>query len=117
MRKFIRLIYACDVCENVVFGENLKLWHNGLAVVIGADVVMGDNVEIFQNVTIGYKNVEKVAPVIGNNVKIGSGSAVLGNVYVGNNVFIGANSVVVNDVPDNMIVAGNPAIIIGRNKK
>lgn len=51
-------------------------------------------------------------PVIGDNVKIGTGAKIIGGVTVGNNVFIGANAVVVKDVPDNCVVGGVPAKII-----
>lgn len=51
-------------------------------------------------------------PRIGDNVLIGTGSCVLGNIKIGNNVIIGANSVVLSDVPDNVVVAGNPAKVI-----
>lgn len=113
----IRLIYACDISEDVVCGCHLRLWHNGLGVVIGAGVVIGNNVEIFQNVTIGNKDEKSGAPSIGDGVKIGAGAAVLGNITVGDNVFIGANSVVIHDVPDNVKVAGVPARIIGRRSE
>lgn len=52
-------------------------------------------------------------PVIGNNVSFGTGCKVIGNITIGNNVIIGANAVVVKDVPDNSIVAGVPAKVIG----
>lgn len=91
----------------------LRLPHQGLGVVIGPAVVIGDNVTIFQNVTLGAKvnGEEYSAPIIGNNVVIGAGSCILGDVKVGNNVKIGANSVVLTDIPDNCLAVGAPAQI------
>ncbi len=61
---------------------------------------------------VGLKNVnEPIAPVIGNNVDIGTGAKVLGNIRIGNNVVIGANAVVLTDVPDDSVAVGVPAII------
>ena len=75
--------------------------------------MIGDNVTIFQNVRLGVKvnGEEYSAPIIGNNVVIGAGSCILGDVKVGNNVKIGANSVVLTDIPDNCLAVGVPAQI------
>jgi serine acetyltransferase len=73
---------------------------------------IGDNFTCVHCVTIGKKTQER--PVIGNNVSMGAGSMVIGSVTIGNNVVIGAGAVVVKDVPDNCVVAGNPAKIIKR---
>lgn len=75
---------------------------------------MGENVIVFQGVTIGHLRGQPEPPRIGNNVLIAAGAKVLGSVTIGNNVVIGANSVVINDVPDNCTVMGNPARIISR---
>ena len=75
---------------------------------------MGENVIVFQGVTIGHLRGQPAPPKIGNNVLIAAGAKVLGSVTIGNNVVIGANSVVINDVPDNCTVMGNPARIISR---
>ena len=63
-----------------------------------------------QCTTIGKKN--NARPVIGDNVTLGASVVIIGNVHIGNNVVVGAGSVVVKDVPDNCVVAGNPAKII-----
>lgn len=84
-------------------------------------ISIGDNVTLAQRVTIlahdastkrklDYTKIGKV--VIGNNVFIGANSIILPNVKIGNNVIIGAGSVVTKDIPDNVVVAGNPAKII-----
>jgi serine O-acetyltransferase len=75
---------------------------------------MGENVIVFQGVTIGHLRGQPEPPKIGNNVLIAAGAKVLGSVTIGNNVVIGANSVVISDVPDSCTVMGNPARVISR---
>lgn len=109
-----RMVYACDIAYQVELPSSTKLPHQGLGVVIGPDVVIGENCTIYQNVTIGSKDNGKgyAVPVIGDNVMIGCGSAILGAVHIGNNVSIGANTVVVNDIADNAVVIGNPGKVV-----
>ena len=71
---------------------------------------IGNNFKCIHCTTIGMAGNDR--PVIGNNVSIGCNACIIGDVHIGNNVIIGAGSVVVKDVPDNCIVAGNPARII-----
>ncbi|EOX0078299.1 serine O-acetyltransferase [Klebsiella pneumoniae] len=85
-------------------------------VVIGKGVTIGYDCKFYQGVTIGAKLEDGVSyPVLGNNVTIYANSVVVGDVKIGNNVVIGASSLVLKDVPDNSIVAGNPAKIISTN--
>lgn len=113
VKNINRVIFGCDVSYNILLGNNLKLPHQGLGVVIGPKVVIGDGVTIYQNVTLGAKanGKEYTAPVIGDNVVIGAGACILGNVRIGNNVRVGANAVVLSDVPDDCIAVGAPTII------
>ncbi|MGH9726699.1 MAG: serine O-acetyltransferase, partial [Candidatus Acidiferrales bacterium] len=85
---------------------------NGLGVILDPRCVIGENVRIDQQVTIGIRWDEKVAPIIGNNVRIGAGAKVLGSIKIGNNVRIGANAVVLQDIPDGATAVGVPARII-----
>ena len=75
---------------------------------------IGVNFRCRQNTTLGNKSDDKPdeIPVIGDNVVLGANVVIIGNIKIGNNVIVGAGSVVVKDVPDNVIVAGNPARII-----
>lgn len=75
----------------------------------------GKNCTVFQQVTVGFNHGKR--PVIGNNVTIYAGAKVVGGVTVGDNSIVAANAVVVKDVPDNAIVGGVPAKIIGYNAK
>lgn len=74
---------------------------------------MGKNCIVFQQVTIGW-NKEKT-PVIGDGCVFCCGCKVLGGITIGDNVTIGAGAIVIRDIPDNAVVAGNPAKIIGYN--
>lgn len=82
--------------------------HHGWGTIVLADKI-GENLDVYQNVTVGYGKDGK--PIIGNNVKIYSGAVVSGKIIIGNNVRIAANSVVRHDVPDNCLVYGNPCVI------
>ena len=93
------------------FGGGLYIQH-GHGTVISARSV-GENCMINQLVTIGYKG--DGCPTIGNNVRIGSGAIIIGDIKVGNNVNIGAGAIVIHDVPDNCTVCSPEATIVKRN--
>jgi len=81
---------------------------------IDRNAIIGDDLTIFHGVTIGSVRGkgDHGEPVIGNNVVLGPGCKIFGNIRIGNNVFVGANAVVVKDVPDNAVVGGIPAKIL-----
>lgn len=91
-----------------IFGPGLCFVHYG-TIVVSNRAKVGKNCRIHPSTSIGDYN---GAPHIGDNVYIGPGSKIFGNIRIGNNVAIGANSVVNNDVPDNVTIAGVPAKII-----
>lgn len=98
--------------------EGLNIEHPGF-VWIDSTSKIGKNCTILPRVLLGKKN-PKVSPpaiFIGNNCYIGTGSTILGPVKIGDNVIIAAGSVVINDIPDNCMVAGNPAVVKKRNIK
>lgn len=111
-----RIMFSNDIPPSVVIGSNLKLPHFGLGIVMHPRTVIGDNVTIYQNVTLGCRN--KVGPpIIENNVLIGAGACVLGNIKICNNSQIGANAVVLHDVSKNVTVVGIPAQEVRKNEK
>lgn len=106
--------YGCEIAPYATIGGGLFLPHS-LGIVIGHGVIIGENCEIFQNVTIGSNRKSKggqLMPIIGNNVSINTGAVVVGPINVGDNVIIGANSYVDKDIQSNVVIAGNPAKII-----
>ena len=111
-----------DVCciQNLPkLKEQNTYFPHPVGIVIHPDVKIGKNCTIYQYVTIGRgKYIEKNksdVTALGDNVKIYANSVVTNGIKVGNNVTIGAGSIVLKDVPDNTVVAGNPARIIRRN--
>lgn len=106
------LIFNSVVPGSASIGYKSKLAYGGIGVVIHSKAVIGDRVIIGQNTTIGRKLSPEGVPIIANDVYIGAGARILGGITIGNNVIIGANSVVLIDVPDNSIVAGNPAKVV-----
>ncbi|MBD3190502.1 MAG: serine O-acetyltransferase [Candidatus Heimdallarchaeota archaeon] len=107
-----------DIHPSAEIGRNFFIDH-GQGVVIGETAKIGDNVTIYQGVTIGGVKLEpcKRHPTIGNNVIIGAGAKILGAITIGDNVKIGANSVVTKDVPSNEVVVGIPARSISKNNQ
>ncbi|MBH3410599.1 MULTISPECIES: serine O-acetyltransferase [Pseudomonas] len=112
--KFVQIITGVELPCEVVIGRNFVIDHFG-GIVISGYARFGDDCRIRNGVVVGLKNVdEPIAPVFGNNVDIGAGAKVLGNIRIGNNVAIGSNAVVLTDVPDNCLAVGVPATIKAR---
>ncbi len=108
-----------EIHPGATIGKGLFIDH-GTGVVIGQTTIIGDNVIMFHGVTLGGTGNEKTKkrhPTIGNNVFIGSGAKVLGNINIGNNVKIGANAVVLKDVEDDSTVVGIPGYVVKKNVK
>ncbi|WP_020168535.1 MULTISPECIES: serine O-acetyltransferase [Methylotenera] len=109
--KFAQIITGIELPCEVEVGENFLIDHFG-GVVVSGYAKFGDNCRIRNGVVVGLKSVtDPCAPQIGNNVDIGAGAKLLGNIKIGNNVSIGANAVVLIDVPDNAIAVGVPAVV------
>lgn len=108
-----RKITGIEIHPGAIIGKNLFIDH-GSGVVIGETTVIGDNVIIYQGVTLGGTGKEegKRHPNIGNNVLIGAGAKVLGNINIGDNVKIGAGSIVLKDAPSNSTIVGVPGKVV-----
>ena len=121
--KRMQVIHGCDFMVNFggdrsfgpIFSDKPYMPHGLKGIVVSDKAKIGNNATIFQQVTIGVKEFGGNAPTIKDNVLIGAGAKVLGDIVIGNNVKIGANAVVVSDVPDNCTVVGIPAKIISRD--
>jgi len=105
-----RFLTGIEIHPGATIGKGFFIDH-GMGVVIGETCEIGENVLIYQGVTLGGtgKDTGKRHPTIGNNVMIGSGAKILGPIVVGDNVKIGSGSVVLKDVPDNVTAVGVPA--------
>ncbi|GGE01231.1 serine O-acetyltransferase [Paenibacillus nasutitermitis] len=111
-----RFFTGIEIHPGATIGERLFIDH-GMGVVIGETCQIGDNVVIYQGVTLGGTGKEKGKrhPTIGNNVVIASGAKVLGSFRIGDNVNIGANSVVLREVPANSTVVGIPGRMVRKD--
>ncbi|MCM8800623.1 MAG: serine O-acetyltransferase [Candidatus Omnitrophica bacterium] len=113
-----RWLTGIEIHPGAQIGKGLFIDH-GMGVVIGETTVIKDNVLLYQGVTLGGTGLQKGKrhPTIGNNVVIGCGAKVLGDITIGDNSYIGANAVVIKDVPPNSTVVGIPGRITKQNGK
>ncbi len=112
--KAIQVLTGIELPCEVPVGRNFRIDHFGYVVVSGF-AKFGDHCILRSGVVVGLQRTDEPgAPIIGNNVDVGTGAKLLGRITIGNNVLIGANSVVITDVPDNSIAVGVPARIIPR---
>ena len=118
MSQVGRLITGIEIHPGAQIGRRFFVDH-GMGVVIGETTIVGDDVTLYQGVTLGGtgKEVGKRHPTIGSNVVIGAGARVLGNITIGENSRVGAGSVVLRDVPDNSTIVGVPGHIVFRAGK
>jgi serine O-acetyltransferase len=102
-----------DIHPGATIGQGVFIDH-GTGVVIGSTAIVGDGVTLYQGVTLGGTSLQRTKrhPTLGNNVTVGSGAAILGDIVIGDNVKVGANSVVVKDVPANATVVGIPGRVV-----
>jgi len=116
LSQVARLLTGIEIHPGAQIGRRFFIDH-GMGVVIGETAVVGDDVTLYQGVTLGGtgKDKGKRHPTIGNGVVIGSGAKVLGNIRVGDNSRVGACSVVLRDVPENSTIVGVPGHIIFRD--
>lgn len=110
---FSRLITAIEIHPGARIGQRLFIDH-GLGVVIGETAEIGDDVLLYQGVTIGGTGNErgKRHPTVGNRVVVGTGASVLGNIRLGDDCRVGAGAVVVHSVPANATVVGIPGRVV-----
>ena len=111
------MLTGVDIHPAAVLGNGVFIDH-ATGVVIGETAEVGDDVTIYQGVTLGGTSLDRVKrhPTIGNRVTIGAGAKVLGAITIGDDSRIGANAVVVRSVPPNSVVVGVPGQIIARSR-
>lgn len=113
-----RFLTGIEIHPGAKIGSGVFIDH-GMGVVIGETAIVGNYAVIYQGATIGGtgKETGKRHPTLGENVVVGAGAKVLGNIQIGNNVRIGAGSVVLRDAPSDCTVVGIPGRIISRKKQ
>ena len=113
LSQFARWLTGIEIHPGAVIGRRLFIDH-GMGVVIGETAIIGDDCLIYQDVTLGGNGKEKGKrhPTVGNNVVIGGGAKVLGNITIGDHSRIGAGSVVIQSVPDHSTVVGIPGRVV-----
>jgi len=116
--QLARLLTGIEIHPGAKIGRRLFIDH-GMGVVIGETTIVGDDVTLYQGVTLGGTGKEhgKRHPTIEDGVVVGGGAKILGNIVVGKNCRIGAGSVVLRNVPENSTVVGVPGHIIFREGK
>lgn len=127
-----RLFFAAKLVRNIIFllfnsyipssariGNGTVFAYGAIGVVIHADAKIGENCVIGQGVTIGasegYVSSERnKCPIIGDNCYLGAGTKIIGDITIGDSCQIGAGAIVISDIPNNSVVVGIPARIVGK---
>lgn len=116
--QMTRFFTGIEIHPGATIGDRFFIDH-GMGVVIGETTIIGNDVTVYQGVTLGGtgKETGKRHPTIGNCVVVGVGSSVLGNITVGDDSMVGGGAVVIDDVPPNATVVGIPGHVVSRGGK
>jgi serine O-acetyltransferase len=116
LKLLIGVPIGIDISFDAVIGKGFYVGHYG-GIIIGEGVMIGENCNISQGVTIGVggRNEKRGSPKIGDRVYIAPGAKIFGEITIGDDCAIGANAVVATDVPDRAVLGGVPAKIINYN--
>lgn len=115
----VKLLCGAEFPARCRIGRRLRLPHGSNGIILHGNAVIGDDVTLFHQVTLGMRDVDEpeAAPRIGNSVVIGAGAKILGNVSVGDHSSVGANAVVIRDVPSHATAVGVPAQVRSKRNR
>lgn len=111
---YTQCLLGCDIKYTTIIGDGFEIYHSAHASVVSPGTIIGNNVSLRQNTTIGAKGFSgsEKSPIIMDDVTIGPNVCIIGEITIGKGAVIGAGAVVVKDVPPYTVVAGNPAKVI-----
>jgi serine O-acetyltransferase len=110
----IALVTGIQIGRNASVGPGLRIWHFG-GVIVNTHATIGARCTMRHNVTIGNRRNDYDCPTIGDDVTIGVGATVIGDISIGDRAVIGAGAVVLRDIPEDCLAVGNPARIVQRH--
>ncbi len=108
--RFIEITTGISIPVECKIGKGFRIHHFG-GIIFHPSVEIGENCSVYHEVTIGDRGGRGNAAMIGNNVTLGAGAKIIGEIEIGNNCVVGANAVVRESVPDDSYAIGNPSII------
>ena len=112
-QNVLRFVFGVELPRSTRVGSGLDLRHGARGLVVHDRSVIGNDVVLHHNVTLGARHSGGPAPTLADGAHVGAGAAILGDVTVGAGATVGANAVVLSDVPPGAVAVGNPARIVG----